>query len=1152
MAATIFRLGWTNPLTDAFGAHPALGPVLDLNDGVTFTLAEPGGIELSAPPRSVVAAGNPRTQGERASRALYRHNRRVVARLLLGPMAAHADLAANLRALAAWLNAPPTTPVTIQYQPPSASSPVYLDVVAAAHDISTDERDWLRLQMEPITLLLWCRPGLRGDRVTLSNLAVNPGFEQGSGPGVVAFADPLSNVNAYTVVSGTAPALTPANSYVDIVTAAANGGSALLRYYRMGESSGTVAPDISGSGQNGTYQGSFTRGAPGAIAGDTDTAITFASGGDISVPMGSGGPGALPAGANPWSIVAWVKIAANPGSSQVIAAFGTAAAGQGAHIAVDTTGKVYASVFGTNTPLSAAALSLNVWHLVVGTYDGTTLRCYLDNAAATSVGVTSNIGTSAAFIGEQVDGTAKISATIDEVGIYGAALLSAQVGTLYTAGTSGASGTQANAMQIPAGTMLTFGSPAWGALNTWQVRFRYTAGGTCTFFLHRTDGSNTLFAAVMGSALQISHTIAGSTHLLASAGVTLAHEAWYWLQLTQFPSPPGDPPYLSATLFSDDGGISGAQVAAVTGAAFDAVTALSGVAGLAASGPALLIGGAGNANGAGQQISLFGPGGWLFTSAGTGTVSGAWEQNSPANTAPIGLAAPGGASIANPQVPVQSYGAARMDFPPAGTGDGMWRLYAGGTPAGSSAIPASVGQVFQLVACVKSAGLDATASTRIRVEEHDASGAFLFSANLAGTATLTGNIPAWTTLWGAYTIQNAACAYLDVAVRASSTTTPGASAGATVWIDNVQVWNQTLTGVGSGAMPYCELRFPQSPAQLVVTGLLGDLPAPAYLGLGTYVSSLPTGGSLSFVLGRAAGASATARLVGPAHGYYGSGGSPIAAAALDAASYGGFYATALANSAWSPRVFSLAPADAPGVYHLAGRCYSAQSAGNLPNVQVRANVQQRRQPWYGQFDLSDQLADAYGPFSAPLSASVAWTVADAGQVTLPPFNAGALADPTQAYLTPHMQWVDNTPGGSQMRAGWAALLPIDGSLLTGVLNNPSNAPFAVTGQWVWAYFDGLLVNRASAADGPAWAYSLEAVPLANPAHAGGGPGTQSSGSLNINSGADPYLALDPQIAVTQTAQAGVNVLVGYLADANAAVLPLHAQIAYSPLYLWPR
>ena len=43
-------------------------------------------------------------------------------------------------------------------------------------------------------------------------------------------------------------------------------------------------------------------------------------------------------------------------------------------------------------------------------------------------------------------------------------------------------------------------------------------------------------------------------------------------------------------------------------------------------------------------------------------------------------------------------------------------------------------------------------------------------------------------------------------------------------------------------MPYCELRFPASPAQLVVSGLLGDLPAPAHLAWGTYLASLPTGG----------------------------------------------------------------------------------------------------------------------------------------------------------------------------------------------------------------------------------------------------------------------------------------------------------------------
>jgi hypothetical protein len=33
---------------------------------------------------------------------------------------------------------------------------------------------------------------------------------------------------------------------------------------------------------------------------------------------------------------------------------------------------------------------------------------------------------------------------------------------------------------------------------------------------------------------------------------------------------------------------------------------------------------------------------------------------------------------------------------------------------------------------------------------------------------------------------------------------------------------------------------------------------------------------------------------------------------------------------------------------------------------------------------------------------------------------------------------------------------------------------------------------------------------------------------------------------------GVNQLAGYVADGGGAVLPLHAEVSYSPLYLYPR
>jgi hypothetical protein len=131
--------------------------------------------------------------------------------------------------------------------------------------------------------------------------------------------------------------------------------------------------------------------------------------------------------------------------------------------------------------------------------------------------------------------------------------------------------------------------------------------------------------------------------------------------------------------------------------------------------------------------------------------------------------------------------------------------------------------------------------------------------------------------------------------------------------------------------------------------------------------------------------------------------------------------------------------------------------------------------------------------------------------------------------------------------GWAALVPVDGGLLTALVNNPSNAPFAVTNSWLWTYFDGL--GMAAGGD-PAWTYSLEASAQPNAARGAAGPGTQTSGNINVNSGADPALTLDPTLE--NAAGVSANQLVALLTDNNAAVLGIACEISYTPLYLWPR
>ncbi|HEX6541922.1 MAG TPA: hypothetical protein VF040_09230, partial [Ktedonobacterales bacterium] len=204
---TILKLGYSDPLTDTFGAHPLLGSVIDLNDSVTFTLVSPSGLEIPTPPRTLVLAGNIRSQGEVATKAITRHNRTVTARLLVDPSANAAALIASIRTLLTWLSAPPQIPITLQYQPFNGSAPVYLDVVGAAHNLPSDEGQWLRGQFELLTITFTCRPGMRGDRITLQNLVANPGFEQPSNGGVLAFLDSFANTNAYSLVAGSAPSV---------------------------------------------------------------------------------------------------------------------------------------------------------------------------------------------------------------------------------------------------------------------------------------------------------------------------------------------------------------------------------------------------------------------------------------------------------------------------------------------------------------------------------------------------------------------------------------------------------------------------------------------------------------------------------------------------------------------------------------------------------------------------------------------------------------------------------------------------------------------------------------------------------------------------------------------------------------------------------
>lgn len=221
----------------------------------------------------------------------------------------------------------------------------------------------------------------------------------------------------------------------------------------------------------------------------------------------------------------------------------------------------------------------------------------------------------------------------------------------YTTISGAAPSLAANMMTIPNGTTIQFGSPSWGSINQWKVRVQHqAANATFNFFPHLVDGSNFLEVQIFTNQIALFHTVTETSHQLVLANPTLTAGNFYWLTYTQFPSVSGDPLYLQASLFNDSAGTLGTAVASggIAAPAFDAVTSPSGYARIQAAAVSNMV--IGGAFAGVHVVSLFGPGGWLFTDlSGTATAisSGVWEQNA-ANT--------------HPNRTATSVGAARIDL----------------------------------------------------------------------------------------------------------------------------------------------------------------------------------------------------------------------------------------------------------------------------------------------------------------------------------------------------------------------------------------------------------------------------------------------------------------------------------------------------------
>jgi hypothetical protein len=271
---------------------------------------------------------------------------------------------------------------------------------------------------------------------------------------------------------GTAPPHASASPIYPSVVLADNP----VGYWRLGESPAqTTAFDSSPFMRNGTYMGAVTRGVPGAIVDDPDTAAQFA-GGFVAIP---GGPFNL---ANNFSLEAWVI---NNNTGPFVARIFSnrlatpLAAGYGFGVLPD--GRLRFTTFGILDYDSAVVVPQDGnYHHVVVTFDpGNDAHFYLDGTfretvfgtlPAQSSSSDLNIGRNPVV--SPITGSFEPwNGAIDEAAIYNYVLSAAQVAAHYQAGIAPA------AIPEP-GSLLLFGLGALGLLGcAWRRRGRVAQAG---------------------------------------------------------------------------------------------------------------------------------------------------------------------------------------------------------------------------------------------------------------------------------------------------------------------------------------------------------------------------------------------------------------------------------------------------------------------------------------------------------------------------------------------------------------------------------------------------------------------------------------------------------------------------------------------------
>jgi len=210
--------------------------------------------------------------------------------------------------------------------------------------------------------------------------------------------------------------------YTTTVTVNAAQASSPVAWYKFDESSGTAAADSSGNGFNVTLGGGL-----GFVAGKTGNALNFTTTGQYATAASAAALNATSA----ITLSAWVNATDWSGNRRII----QKGLSDNQYRLLAENGVLKFDLKNVGS-ITAALPSVAAWHLVTGTYDGATMRLYVDGVQVVSAAKTGAIATTAdaLFIGAKRSGDTTagnhFKGKLDDVRIYNKALTAAEVQAL--------------------------------------------------------------------------------------------------------------------------------------------------------------------------------------------------------------------------------------------------------------------------------------------------------------------------------------------------------------------------------------------------------------------------------------------------------------------------------------------------------------------------------------------------------------------------------------------------------------------------------------------------------------------------------------------------------------------------------------------------